>query len=386
MIKKLFVASFVVFLFIPSTLLIFKLSKDSVSYEKRDLALLPQLFGIRKASFLDAVKQFPTEFEAYLKDNLPYRNVIVGNTNLKKLEIFAQSPTEKIHAGKDGMYFYNDANFFEIGEAKKLFSQNELENWGKALVQRRDHAKANGADYLVIITPIKATIYPENLNNNYSIKVADYKKSDQLVEYIQKNTDIKINYLKDELQTAKIEQSKNLQNPYLFYRTDSHWNSFGAKVGFEAIAKMTKIPLSLDKFELNYANNSIGDLSLILGLGTLLPERNNPQFKYKESDELSYTSKADGGPIGIEVFDGSKASTVEYKSTKSSVNNNKIVLFRSSYVDYMEQFFGYNFGEAYFYKMPVQYDAKKVEKHKPNLVIQEFSEQSLVEVPVVFNP
>ena len=80
-----------------------------------------------------------------------------------------------------------------------------------------------------MIAPNKETIYGEEHLPSY-YKKAEETRTDQLIAYLKKNTDIRIVYPKEEMLKYKKEYS-------LYWHYDTHWNAAGGYIGAKALLK-----------------------------------------------------------------------------------------------------------------------------------------------------
>ncbi len=167
--------------------------------------------------------------------------------------------------GKNDWLFYqnaNDGNTYEdyIGNPEKYFSAEEKEAIKKNLEEKRDAVKAQNenARFVVLIIPNKETIYAEYMPS-YIERISQKTRTDDLVEYLQTNTDVEIAYAKDAMMTNKEEHQ-------LYYYTDTHCNMKGAYVALSEVMKIYDKNLTLDhsRFTTN-PDLYTGDLGNMLG-------------------------------------------------------------------------------------------------------------------------
>ena len=109
-----------------------------------------------------------------------------------------------------------------------------------------------GIRLVLFIAPNKETIYKDELPSFYQ---NENTKScvDQLVEYLKENTDIEVVYPKEEL----LEARKEHEDIEWYHKLDTHWNSAGAYIGAENLAKALNI--TIKNGDTNYTLSNISD-------------------------------------------------------------------------------------------------------------------------------
>lgn len=192
------------------------------------------------------VRYFPTLYEKYMEKNLNFSKWFVNLDALVKIYGLKVSPNNNVAVGQDGFYFEGwGARRVEKGITEKFdniadymgqipFTEDELRQWKKALEERKYWLKEQGIDYVFILAPTKALVYQEFLPKGLQ-RVVDEKKGitryEQLTNYLRNNADI--NFI--DLLPPLLEAKKKRDYPLLFYKTDFHWNFYGAFIAYQAI-------------------------------------------------------------------------------------------------------------------------------------------------------
>ena len=89
---------------------------------------------------------------------------------------------------------------------------------------------------------------------------------------------------------------------YIYYRTDHHWTSLGAYLGYQSAASVMKYnPISLDKFSIEHASNSFR--------GTLYSKTLDDSIT---PDTIDFYTLANGEPeLSMTVYRGTSANTYD---------------------------------------------------------------------------
>lgn len=257
--KIAWIALFLIIIVAPSVTYFFlEQYVDTTNYENRNTASKP-IFT------LENYKDYPSEFENYYNDNIPYRNLLIGLNNTIDYYLFHQSSSDQVLIGKDGWLFYcnsEDGNPVEQSLGYRSFSDEQLRKIADTLMDSKRVLESRGIEFVLFIAPNKETIYEEKLPDYYERKKAE-TNTDQLIEYLRENTDLRIVYPKEALLREKQE------NPgvFLYQKLDSHWSNAGGYVGAVCLAEELGVDMpSLEQIALETVPLSTGDLAQMLNI------------------------------------------------------------------------------------------------------------------------
>jgi len=129
--------------------------------------------------------------------------------------------------GEDGWVFWGDIqnNNFSQAIGRRTLSAEELSAWHTYLANLDTELSAEGIELYVVIAPAKWAIYPENLPE-WAKAIRGPGPLDQLMEV---GGDLPL----VDLRAPLTEESSETQT---YSRVNSHWSSFGAYTGWNAIA------------------------------------------------------------------------------------------------------------------------------------------------------
>ncbi len=159
---------------------------DTTSYENRKLATMPALS-------VKTVSTFPSSFENYFNDNLPFKNQLVFLNGLFDYKIFKTSSSESVIVGKKGWLFYkgaqvNDEDPVSDYNGSNLFTDDQLKAISKNMLAARDELASRNIDFVIMIAPNKERVYSEYMPAAYG-KPAAWGRMAQVVDYLRNNTD-----------------------------------------------------------------------------------------------------------------------------------------------------------------------------------------------------
>ena len=118
---------------------------------------------------------------------------------------------------KNWLFLDNDTNqSVEQFQGKKLIDSANLESWQQYFLSLHESSTQHAYRYAVLIAPSKEAVYPQF----YPYKRAVVTPIDQLIEAFQ------LVYPLEELDS---------EDPYSFFKTDTHWSIHGAKLATLAV-------------------------------------------------------------------------------------------------------------------------------------------------------
>ncbi|RJQ56226.1 MAG: hypothetical protein C4526_02215 [Nitrospiraceae bacterium] len=353
------------FAIICAPLLMFGLSgHEEISVaENRKLASLPR-FQVSP----EGLKELPNQVEKYYQDHFGFRLSFLHLYQLIKYKI-GDSPTEHMIIGKEGWLFGKGKGYFDKNDQIdnyrniNVLSSEELDHLTKTLVAKHLWLKEKGIKFIFIIAPSKHTIYSEYIPS-YFTKVQDKSALDQVVEALQQYPDFTI----VDLRRGLIDHKKNSEH-FLYYRLDSHWNSYGANIAQYEIAKSIesyfpgRIKPILNKPE---GFDAAPDRS-VAGSPYLI--------KIKEEDPLPIWKSR----CGIErIHEKNEQDGIFTTSCKDA--DLKAVVFRDSFFIALQPFISEYFRRITYISDEISYTEleKYVTSEKPDIVLEEWVERKLL--------
>jgi alginate O-acetyltransferase complex protein AlgJ len=266
---------FVGALFLPALQMQFRFFPEPETTENRELAQKP-------SGDFGSLGEYAEGWERYIIDNFGFRPYLIRWNSILKLTFLQVSPVPGVILGKDSWLFYdaealadgNTINDFRgmipLRQAELVKLQHRLE------ANQRVFARSN-IPYLVVIVPNKSTIYGEYLPDNIR-KYRTVTRLEQLMKHMREHSRVKILDLREALFRAKNEYP-------VYLKTDSHWNSYGAYVGYAAIMRqlssyfpaLEAVPVENGRI-MTERSPIGGDLAQMLFLQDAMAEENDTRF------------------------------------------------------------------------------------------------------------
>lgn len=181
-------------------------------------------------------------FDKHFNDNLPFKYNYILMSNYCKVKLRALNSSNNVIIGHDKWLFYNSCIFDSVGLNEytgfKPWNSGQVNKVARNITAIKNWCQKNNIKFELIICPNKQSIYSEYLPSNYS-KTAD-NRYDQLMKAVPDLINLKNVFL-----TLK-EQSKRK----LYYKTDTHWNLFGAYLATKELYQKIK-PFYPDLIDFN---------------------------------------------------------------------------------------------------------------------------------------
>ncbi|MFP6583450.1 MAG: DHHW family protein, partial [Candidatus Hydrogenedentota bacterium] len=189
----------------------------------------------------------PTRIETFFNDRFGMRNSLIHWHNFIRVFGFRIGPggiydipdavggeasrrsSSNVVVGQDGWLFFAGYDNRVLADHRGIvsFSEDELMRWKIRLLERRNYLRKRGIEYVFVMAPDKHSIYPEFLPVHVN-QVSDQSRADQLVAYLQSETDLNIVDPRPALLEAK-------KSERIYHKTDTHWNALGAHVAYTEI-------------------------------------------------------------------------------------------------------------------------------------------------------
>lgn len=240
-VQRIYIAVITVFVLAPVAVfaLVGKYT-DTANYENRTLAKAP-------VPGETSVENFPSDFESWFNDHLPFRNQILSLNGWIDYKFLHTSSSDTAIVGKDGWLFYkgtarNGEDTVADYLGTNLFTDEELQQIADNLETIQAQLKERGCTFTLFLAPNKESVYSEYMPDSYGPHTS-YSRLQQVTDYLKNHTDIQVVNAADALEAYKA------QNPeqQLYYKYDTHWNAVGAYVGTKELTNTLgydQVPLS----------------------------------------------------------------------------------------------------------------------------------------------
>jgi len=333
-------------------------NREKSAIEKRRLRALPDWKWEK-----ETIITFPGEFQEWFTDHFGFRDHLAQAYYLLGFAL-GSSTTPNVIIGKRQWLFHiapMDGNNLEDYRKHDSLSLTELQQLRTTLEAKYIWLKQHGTLYVFIVAPNKQSIYGEHFPSRVRV-VGTQSRFDQFIEYMQ-GSEVPILDLREPLIQAK-------KKGRLYYKTDTHWNSFGAAVAqyeiMQAIAKHYPNihPVSYSAEDFSWNRRKGGDIARLLNLANILKEGSSPVLRQSASE----------------------CEKRDLPATRSFMTNcspmaPSILIFRDSFFTALQPYISQYFSKSVYVWEQEPPDFERVkqlsEQYAPHIVIEERAERYL---------
>lgn len=352
--KKIFIIFFVVIIFTPTLMIPFY--KSSTASENR-----------AQVNFPSFTPQYPLlwkkNFEEYYNSNFAFRNDLYSVYKYYKLNLLGANPfPEDVVIGKDGWLFPGNKNERNYDQVLGVIPDLELmiDSISIQINEMKMFCDSLNIDFYLAVGPDKGSVYYKYLpveSHNHGMTLSKLTSS------------LKINYNIDVINLGDYF-SELIDSKELYYKTDSHWNCYGAYLGTRKLLDVIREKYDVGHLEMEdyYKTPVLGtrmDLSAILEIDTKEVDDRLVSLdkQYSENTYFSY-------------YDQFKIPFVETKKKNNRNLRFKCIVFRDSFFQNMFEFFCNNVDHAVLAAQ--KFDKELIIKERPNFVVYELVERRIL--------
>ncbi len=212
--------------------------------------------------------EFTRHFEMYLGDHIGYRDVLLNWHRRIVFGVLDEPVTSQAWIGKDGWLFINQSDPFRTSQ-KMPSIDARADAWVDAFAERDAWFRAQGIEYIVLLAPDKAAVYPEQLRG-YPVRHPPPEMATPVTEKLNARGVKCVNLLTP----IRAEKARHPDVLY-YYKTDSHWTPDGGRASYGAVADAVRerFPEFRDHPESDYTfgRNPAGDMRRFAGIRDDVP-------------------------------------------------------------------------------------------------------------------
>ena len=338
-----------------------------------------------------------TLFLPVLNLSFSYNNTKLNRQSFSKQQLFSTNNFESIKnymvykmfnislnesqviAGKDNLFFLSDMYASVVSKTKGTFqyTNKDIDAWTSKLKNLQNWYEEQGIEFIVIVASNKHTIYSNKLPDNIPYKEGGTITDDIMMSSLAKGIHI--------LNLKKVLREKK-QDKQLYFKTDTHWNSYGAHVGYlttmkylnTAYSKDYKIPeYSMEKI----ISNGGGDLTKLLRINHFLSDNHEEDynFTFKQKNKVCYGKITKKNKLN-KCTPMIEKSFNRYVINKNAANKEKLLYLCDSFGLSNSQLYEKTFNTVS--RLHITYTngamlANFIQEHKPDVVIYQVIERDL---------
>ena len=319
--------------------------------ENRELASFPQVS-------LASLGDFPSQFEAFYKDHVPFKNALVNFYNLIDTEFFQTTKIGDVVIGEDNWLFYlpskDGENAMADYQKTNVYSLEQSAETEAKIEKVRDWFLDKGVEqFHYYVAPSKETIYSEYMPDKPEVIGMGDSRMETFARYMKENSDVEFDFLADYLE-------KYSEKYQLFRKYDTHMNTLGGYITNEKIVEdLTGECLPIGAIQVMMGTNPCrGDLSRMIG-------------RYKELDDdreygLDHFHDGVRYKVRKEKSEGGEEILKVFKSNSS--NEKTLMVIGDSFRLRLEKYMPYRYQKTVFVRID-DFKQELLEKYMPNDVI-----------------
>lgn len=228
--------------------------------EKRELASLPAW-----PTTFQAWQALPKKFDGWAHDRFGFRTDLLAGYKWGLVSIFHESASARAMVGRDGWLFVTGSGSLADMQGIAPYTRPELENAVEQINARGELLALRGIRYGFVVFPDKHTVYPQFLPRGV-YGGFDKRRLDALDAAMAETGH---DYYID---VSKALRTGATHSPFqLYYKSDTHWNPWGAWNGYREWVALDGARLGLKQVDYQFSQFRIlphftaGDLRLMSG-------------------------------------------------------------------------------------------------------------------------
>ncbi|SNU07875.1 SGNH hydrolase-like domain-containing protein, acetyltransferase AlgX [Lachnospiraceae bacterium] len=339
---KAFITIFMVIILLPFVGMLFY--KTDMSVEKRTAAPFPKLKTYDGKLNL----KYFENLNDYFNDHFAFRQEMTTVDATLTTKLLNTSLNDDVIYGKDGWLYYSETMDEYFG--RNVLSDRGIHNCAKSIKLMQDYTENQDVQFLFMVAPIKADLYPEHLPDNYK-KGSDVNNWSKLLLLMD---EMDIHYV-------NLHDAFHNDNRVMYHKLDTHWNDEGAAFACRTIENAvgrnakdyTEVPYNVEKV-------FHGDVyGMLYPKGRVLDDN----VVYSEGHSFSYvTNTKDTEDFNIQ--------------TSCEGKDGSLVMFRDSYGNALIPFMADEYKDAYFTKI-MPFDLDLISEYNADVVMLELTQRHI---------
>jgi hypothetical protein len=362
----LFAVAFLILLTIPLTVTFNPALEPPQNFsEKRTLATLPELD-------LRGLGGYAAQYDTWYRDHFGFRGELFRWNSMFHVALLHTSPLpDKLMLGTDRWLYQYHPLLDGYYRGLPAFDPGEMERVRRLCEQRQQWLAARGIRYYILIPPMGATVYPEHLPTRFQ-RLSDTTWLGQVKAYFDRHSTVPIID-----PTAQLLEAK--QHRDVYFTSDIHWNPYGSYFGYKALIDRIRqddprVPAAWPIGDLQFTNdtNTAADMANMLGLNDVLP-RIEPMVKPLHPRRAAFRDFP-------ELQGSSHFLDRAMHYTNPDTTLPRLLMFHDSFGLYLKPLLNEHFSSATYVWYPL-YLPDVVTQVKPDIVVQEFMEMFVINMP-----
>jgi hypothetical protein len=285
----------------------------------------------------------------------------------------------QVVAGKENFLFLGNsfAGVIDKTTGELQYKKQDIDRWTTEVKKLQDWYENQGMAFVIVIAPNKHTVYSNKLPDSLQYKDGATTTDAIVKAAIEKG--IHILDLKYRLREKK-------RDAQLYFYTDTHWNNYGASVGYEETIKYLNEVYGKNYQPVHYRMKKIvskggGDLARLLKIKYFLSEHNETDYHFI----FDKKNRVCSGEITVDNLltpctPGIRKKFNYYVVNDTALNKEKLLYVCDSFGLENSQLYRETFHTVW--RLHLSYTngaflSDFVNKYKPNIVIYQIVERDI---------
>lgn len=358
--------AFMLLIFIPLlTVLAPRLVPPRDFGEKRRLAELP-------SPELRSLGQFSSRYDKWYRDHFGFREELFRWNSWMHIRVLRTSPLpDRVIMGKDGWFFQYNKEVDGDYRGRTLYTFTELEHIRHIYEERQRWLASFGIRYYVLVPPLSGNMHREHMPDRFH-RISDSTWLDQVKSHFDTYSTVELIDVRNDLKAAKNERD-------VYFKTDIHWNPYGSYFGYRQLMRRVHRdvpavgpPCTLEDLAFRVDTNDHGDLAGMLGLNDVLT-RVEPFIVPLRPHKATFSHFPE---LPGQYYFLDRPMTYSQPDTTLP----KLLMFHDSFGLYLKPLISEHFSRSTFVWSGL-FLPDVVIAEKPDVVVQEFMEMFMVNMP-----
>ncbi|WP_157998031.1 alginate O-acetyltransferase AlgX-related protein [Bizionia argentinensis] len=297
---------------------------------------------------------FLKQFKNNYAESFGLKTTLVNSYIDFKYQALRETPMpNKVVKGQNGWYFLGNSynNILNNAFGYNYFSTSELKEIANNLNEVKNYLKEQNITFYLVIPPNKNSVYKEQLPFQLKEQMSNL---DVLKDYLKNHINFEV------IDLTKVLKAKKNKNQ-LFFKTDSHWNDFGAFIGYTETLRYINqdfiVPnVKLTDYKIEIKSVRQGDIIKMINLDI---EESTVTLTKKIASEITF-----------------KNIDQNYFQMVNPDKKLKVFMHHDSFSYAWMPYFNESFGEIHYLKS-YALSKKLIEQETPNIVIFEIIERNI---------
>lgn len=343
--------------------------------EQRTLATLPPLPRDRHS-----LETFPARMDAFTADQFGFRSTLVRWNNLLHVYL-GVSPSGDVIFGRHGWMFLGEGRLPDQNRGVDPLSATELDAFVNAMLARQRMLADRGIPLVVMPVPDKQSVYPEYLPDWLQPRAPS-----RLRQAVDAMARAGLNVV--DVQATLTDSQRRGADTYMV--TDTHWNCYGAWLGYQALMQkilpldlpgVRELPASRVQFRENSAGRPGDFVVNQLHLEDLYTEPHRTICTIDDRRKVQ-ARRLSGALVRMGAYSLPDEAVQQIHGRADGVRRHRVLMFRDSFARSMAPFLLNSFDEILFTgQNKLSFDPALVDFYQPDLVIYQFVERFLAHPP-----